>query len=121
MSDSCPILKGVIYININNDMIETMILSELCEAEKKFKPFNSGHEGWAIIKEEIDELNIEVSMINEYEKELWLDVKTDNETRKLFEVRRIYDNSIDIIKEAIQVAAMCKRFQKDLGVINVGR
>ena len=32
------------------------ISEELESAQKKFKPFNSGHEGYAVIKEELDEL-----------------------------------------------------------------
>jgi len=101
-------------------MIETMILSELDEAEKKFKPFNSGHEGYAIIKEEVEELEEKVERLNEYLEELWKSIKNNNNCFTNNNFLNLKGFSIEAIKEAIQVAAMCKRFQKDLGVINNG-
>ena len=59
---------------------------ELARAELKFPPFNSYHEGYAIIKEEVDEL--------------WGEVK---------DKRRKRDN---LYYEATQVAAMAIRFMK---------
>lgn len=62
------------------------VLFELWSARKKFPPFHSSHEGFAIILEEVDEL--------------WDAVKQN----QLPNARR----------EAIQVAAMAIRFVKDL-------
>ena len=105
----------MIYISIDKDMIETMIISELHKAEKKFKPFNSGHEGWAIIKEEIEEMQEILYGIDYYMDAIWNYVRENSTTQQLFHAQKMYDVTLDIIKEAIQVAAMCKRFQKDLG------
>lgn len=58
-------------------------------------PFNSAHEGFAVLKEEVDEL--------------WDHVKVNQKKRDLEEMR----------KEAIQVAAMAIRFIHD--VIDGGR
>ncbi len=58
------------------------VIQELKRASAKFKPFNSAHEGFAILKEEVDEL--------------WEDVKTNN--------------PVGARREAIQVAAMALRF-----------
>jgi hypothetical protein len=60
---------------------------EVRSAQSRFPKFNSGHEGYAVIAEELDEL--------------WADVKA-NDTRA---ARR----------EAIQVAAMAVRFLLDVG------
>lgn len=60
---------------------------ELSAARAKFAPFHSGHEGYAVLKEEMDEL--------------WEAVRK-NDIRS---ARR----------EAIQVAAMAVRFIEDLG------
>jgi len=60
------------------------VLAELTRARAKFPAFHSGHEGFAVIKEELDEL--------------WEDVKADRSARA----------------EAIQVAAMAIRFVLDL-------
>lgn len=66
---------------------------ELYKATEKFPPMRSGHEGWAILLEEIDELNIEMSR-------MWDAVKADD-----------YDRAIG---EARQVAAMALRFIHDI-------
>jgi len=60
---------------------------EYLRAIEKFPPFNSGHEGFAVIQEEVDEL--------------WDDVKS-NAPRELAK------------KEAIQIAAMAVRFVTDV-------
>ena len=68
------------------------ISQEVTKATNKFPPFNSPHEGFAILKEEVDEL--------------WDEVKAhdpSNEVRP--EAMR---------KEATQVAAMALRFLTDL-------
>lgn len=63
---------------------------ELSKAVAKFKPFNSPHEGYAIIKEELDEL--------------WEEVRKQYDARTKDRMR----------KEAMQVAAMAIRFMHDL-------
>ncbi len=59
------------------------IEEELNQATTKFYPFASGHEGYAILKEEVDEL--------------WDDIKTNAPLA-------------DQRKEAIQIAAMAIRY-----------
>ena len=62
------------------------IVTELTSARRKFPAFHSGHEGYAVIREELDEL--------------WDAVKRDD----IAHARR----------EAVQVAAMALRFIGDL-------
>jgi hypothetical protein len=59
---------------------------ESLRALQKFAPFNSSHEGYAVLAEEVDEL--------------WDDVKADN-----------VEHSIE---EAIQVGAMAVRYVADM-------
>lgn len=62
------------------------ILTEALDARTKFPPFNSAHEGWAVLYEEVDEI--------------WDEVRADN---------------LDAaIAEAIQAGAMCVRFVADM-------
>jgi hypothetical protein len=63
------------------------VLAELDSATAKFSTFHSSHEGYAILKEEVDEL--------------WDEVKANRPNRAR--------------EEAIQVAAMAIRFLIDLG------
>lgn len=71
-----------------NDSTQHEISEELDRARKKFPAFNSAHEGYAVILEELDEL--------------WIEIRTKSGTK---ESRR---------KEAIQVAAMAARFIEDV-------
>jgi len=79
-------MKTVPPIEVDNIMIE--IYEEYQRAIKKFLPFNSAHEGKAVIEEELDEL--------------WDEIK-----------RKKRDNK-QMKKEAIQVGAMALRFLVDI-------
>lgn len=68
------------------------VKSELLRAMSKFDSFNSAHEGYAVILEELDEL--------------WDEVKAND-----------LNNALD---EAVQVAAMAVRFILDLSVLEAG-
>ena len=68
------------------DVILAGVRQEVAVAEFKWPPFNSAHEGYAVLLEEVDEL--------------WEHVKTRQDKRDLAAMR----------KEAIQVAAMAVRF-----------
>ena len=63
---------------------------EVCRATQKWPSFNSAHEGFAVLKEEVDEL--------------WDEVKVGQKYRDLKKMRA----------EAIQVAAMALRFAAEV-------
>ena len=69
------------------DLVLNLVRVELVAAMAKFPKFNSSHEGFAVLQEEVDEL--------------WTEVKA-NRTAEAFD-------------EAIQVAAMAIRFILDVG------
>lgn len=62
------------------------VRAEVMRATEKFPPFNSAHEGYAVLAEEVDEL--------------WDDVKANRPKQA--------------VDEAIQVAAMAVRFIVDI-------
>ena len=66
------------------------VIAEVLRAKAKWPPFNSAHEGFAILQEEVEEL--------------WTHVKTNQRQRDLEEMR----------KEAVQVAAMAVRFASEV-------
>ena len=66
------------------------LVTEIETATSKFPPFNSAHEGFAVLKEEVDEL--------------WAHVMKKQGERDIAAMR----------KEAIQVAAMATRFVADV-------
>lgn len=72
-------------------------LAEVASATSKWPGFNSAHEGYAVLAEEVDEL--------------WAHVKTNQRKRDLPAMR----------KEAIQVAAMALRFAAEVSNETRGR
>lgn len=72
------------------DKMLTEMKIELMAAMEKFPKFNSAHEGFAVLKEEVDEL--------------WDEVKTNQSMR----------NPNHMQKEALQVSAMGLRFAIDV-------
>ena len=66
------------------------VLDELIDATEMFPPMNSAHEGFAVLKEEVDEL--------------WEEVRAKQGARDIAKMR----------KEAVQVAAMAMRFILDV-------
>ena len=84
-------------MSFNNDIairFSQEIFEEMADASGKFAPFNSGHEGFAVLKEEVDEL--------------W-------EAVKLNKKRHPERNEL-MRKECIQVGAMALRFLHDMEV-----
>jgi hypothetical protein len=76
------------------DKVDTLLKAveiEMRKARIKYKPFNSTHEGYAVIKEELDEL--------------W-DLVKKNKGYKI--------NDLQMKKECIQIAAMAVAFVIDL-------
>ncbi len=68
--------------------------TEYKEARRRYKPFHSTHEGFAVIQEEVEEL--------------WEMVKKNKGTT-------IKDGNALMVKECIQIAAMAYAFVRDLG------
>lgn len=74
---------------MTHDDVMELIRLELQNAERKFPRFNSGHEGKAVIEEELDEL--------------WVEIKGNR------------GSLTDAMIEAIQTAAMAARYLVSLG------
>ena len=80
---ACDVAK--IYHREIRDLCE-----ELDRAIRKYKRFNSAHEGWSVLLEEVEEL--------------WDEVKLKKSKRRVRKMR----------KEAIQAAAMAVRFAMEI-------
>lgn len=70
------------------DWLVAIVRDELRHAREKFPPFNSPHEGKAVIEEELDEL--------------WEHVKAND------------GEGVEAMMEAVQIAAMAMRYVYDL-------
>lgn len=93
MKEGC----GMTTMIADIDRVITDIEDELIFATNKFGPMNSAHEGYAVLKEEVDEL--------------WDEVKAKQGSRDIEAMRA----------EAIQVAAMAARFAIDICDARLGQ
>ena len=94
---------------IEND-IRAMVDKELAAANERFPQFHSQHEGYAVILEEIDELSTEARQVDEFVVFLWDAIKANNPEETGRHISIIEKLAINAACEAIQVAAMCKKF-----------
>ena len=95
-------------MNAIEKQVRELVAVELAAANERFPQFHSQHEGYAVIKEEVDELKEYTDLINNRMIYLWAKIRFNNSYEEL--VSRIYDDAINAACEAIQVAAMCKKF-----------
>jgi hypothetical protein len=79
------------------------VITELNRARKKFPKFNSAHEGYAILLEEVEELKREVFWGPTHSIDDVADLMPKAERRR-----------IRMRAEAVQVAAMALRFIEDV-------
>lgn len=96
---------------IENDVKE-LVFKELNSANKQFPLFNSPHQGYGVIKEEIEEAMDGMNMVLEIFANAWSGIKK-NET--VFEQMRMVKLCAEQVAiEAIQVAAMCDKYNMSL-------
>lgn len=95
-------------MNAVENQIRELVKVELAAANERFPPFHSAHEGYAVIREELEETEEMVEMSKKYLKFLWDSIKMDGKTK--WAVERMQELSINAACEAIQVAAMCQKF-----------
>lgn len=92
--------------------VRALAKKELAAANRRFRMFASPHEGYAVIREELDELIDEVRKLHfGLTIRLWRDVKR-NEPMKREHLNLIYDVAIHAAVEAIQLAAMVKKYER---------
>ena len=72
--------------------------------------FNSMHEGWAVLKEEIEEVQCEIADIDGDFKGLWECVVNNNALND--GVQYIQKSAIRAMKELAQVWAVCEKMKK---------
>lgn len=94
--------------------INKLVDSELENARNRFNNINSSHEGYAVILEEFEEVQEEISNFEQTLQTLWKAVKNNSAEDQAEYIKSMEHISTQIIKESIQIAAMCKRYNEDL-------
>ena len=88
--------------------VENLVQKELESADQKFPVFHSGHEGAAVICEEIEEAEHELKEMQFEFKEMWRSIKLNTGGTAFCDA--ILKRSLNLACEAIQVAAMTQKF-----------
>jgi len=101
--------------SVNKIRIEKLINDELESAMTKYNKINSPYEGFSIILKEFEELNDDCNCFNVYLVKLMKLAKNNADKETFTEVVDYLEYySLDMIKEAIQIAAMIKRYKIDV-------
>ena len=96
-------------MNAVENQVRELVKVELAAAHETFPPFHSAHEGWAVLKEEVEELETEAEMAASTLTEAWVFIK-DNDKAAKGEIKWAWQYAINAACESIQVAAMCQKF-----------
>ena len=93
------------------DDVKRLTEKELEEANKRFPLFSSPHEAWAVLREEMAEVETERYMLDSYvENRLWNEVRKNLEIHKE-DLEEVYIMAVNMAVESIQVAAMIKKIE----------
>jgi hypothetical protein len=81
-------------------------------SEYGYSEFNSAHEGYAIIKEEVEEAEVELNRIKQMFAWAWETIKINgNPNDKMDSIKKC---GIYLACEAIQIAAMAEKYRSSL-------
>lgn len=97
--------------NVKNKDVRRLVNKELEAANKRFPQFASPHEGQNVVREELEEAERAIVPLKLYiETRMWNMVKA-NQTVPKDDFKAIREAAVNLAVEAIQVAAMAKKFE----------
>lgn len=91
--------------------IPDLVKEELEASNAAHPAFSSQHEGYAVLLEEVEEAREEMFMVNDRLEALWGNVKMDYEYLAEANAKEIEDYAMRLAAEAVQVAAMARKFR----------
>lgn len=94
---------------VKNNVIK-LVDKELEAANKKFPLFNSPHEAFAVILEEVEEAQEEATNLEILANNYWIGVKENHTPEAIHEeITAAYEAAVNLAVEAIQAAAMARK------------
>jgi hypothetical protein len=93
-----------------------VVADEKSESMKKFPLFNSEHEGYAVILEEVQESEDELELVKRYLQSAWNYIKANVLADD--EIKLVKKYAIRLACEAVQVAAMAEKYLDSMEVKN---
>lgn len=102
-------------LSYQDQCLSVLIEQELKRANNKFPLFSSEHEAYAVLLEEVEEVEVEIQLIKARMDSLWEYVKSNCAYEYQSEkVKQIKEDAINGIQELMQVAAMCDKWEMSL-------
>ena len=99
-------------MNAIENNIDDLVFKELNSANQQFPLFQSPHEGYGVIKEEIEEVMDDMNVLLEVFANAWSGIKKNEPVFPQMKIAKELAKQIAI--EAIQVAAMCDKYSMSL-------
>ena len=90
--------------------VEKLVQKELGAVNQKFPVFHSDYEGAAVIFEEIEEVESELSGVRRMFAGAWYSIKHDEGIKSCSYISKLKNRATNLACEAIQVAAMAQKF-----------
>ena len=98
------------FDNKTEKLIRESVISEYVNACKTYgEKYNSLHEGYAVLKEEIEEAKQELEYLEDHFTSFWNSIKIDDKASALADVRTVAFDAIRMAEEAVQVAAVVRK------------
>ena len=95
-------------MNAVENQVRELVEVELAAANERFPQLHSAHEGWAVIREEVCELAVDAEAVAGHINDAWnLIMLNENPSCS---IKQVQVRAIHAACEAIQVAAMCRKF-----------
>lgn len=93
-----------------DEKINEAVKLELVNAVKTYgSKYNTWHEAYAVLLEEFEEAHNDINYIQNHLKNIWENVKGDDEAEALDEVYQVYIIAKELAKEAVQIAAVSQK------------
>lgn len=92
------------------ELVPMLVQHELEKANAKFPQFASDMEGWAVLKEEIEEADEELVNIKRWHDQIWIAIRGNRKLHSDY-IRLIGTLAQRLMVEAAQVAAMAAKYE----------
>lgn len=96
-------------MNVVEDEVYALVEKERANCLDTYGPLHSGHEGYAVVKEEIEETHEELDRVEQGLESLWEDLRFNDPYGCIVDAKEAREAAIRCACEAIQAAAVFSR------------